>query len=235
MCWSGWQLGGHLAERRTLPLRGGAGRRGSSRMRSARPGPASRILWPRATSSNAFDYLAVSGGFFPDRAGELHRRAGGAGCKLALRTVAGRSLCHRQRSGHRPYPAAGATHQTGGRECEAQTGVDFSMLVPEWQMANYLDDLPGFSRASARDSATRAGTSAQPRRLAGSGLSRWCRTAPAATVTATAAVLRAGSGRHVLVTQAGGAPAVDLLLTAPTGDGRCRATVEPAIGLVRVR
>jgi len=43
-----------------------------------------------------------------------------------------------------------ATSLVGAANVVAQTGVDFSILVPEWQMSNYLDDLPGFSQPGSR-------------------------------------------------------------------------------------
>ena len=43
-----------------------------------------------------------------------------------------------------------ATSLVGAANVAAQTGVAFSVLVPEWQMANYLDDLPGFDQPASR-------------------------------------------------------------------------------------
>ncbi len=126
-----------------------------------------------------------------------------------------------------------ATNSVGAANLSARTGATFSTIVPEWQMANYLDDLPGFSQSSSR---LRYKT--------------WNFRDPAQTLGHTytlvpdltdgaayshAGVLRAGSGRHVLVTQAGGAAAVDLRLTGPSGAEPVSSSADPRIGLVRVR
>jgi len=127
-----------------------------------------------------------------------------------------------------------ATSQVGASNVEARTSVDFSVLVTEWQMANYLDDLPGFNQPGSRlryktwnfrqvfpDSL------GQPFPLVpdvanGSGYSH-------------TGVLRAGSGRHVLVTQAGSAPLVDLLLSGASEVEPVSPAVDARIGLVRIR
>jgi hypothetical protein len=126
-----------------------------------------------------------------------------------------------------------ATRLIGAANVEAQTGTGFDVLVPEWQMTNYLDDLPEYQQVSSRlryktwnfrgtaDSLGRA-YPLVPDATTGSGYSH-------------SSMLRAGSGRHVLVTQAGGAPAVDLRLTAPSGEEPVSSSVSPRIGLVRVR
>ncbi|MDQ3222944.1 MAG: hypothetical protein M3Q75_05645, partial [Gemmatimonadota bacterium] len=126
-----------------------------------------------------------------------------------------------------------ATNQVGAANVSAQTGTAFSVLVPEWQMTNYLDDLPGFNQPSARlrykswdfrDPAETLGYTYPlvPDITTGAGYSR-------------TGVLRAGSGRHILVTQAAAAAAVDLRLTAPLGTDPVSSSADPRIGLVRVR
>jgi hypothetical protein len=127
-----------------------------------------------------------------------------------------------------------ATSLVGASNVAAQTGVDFSVLVPEWQMANYLDDLPAFNQPGSRlryktwnfrqvfpDSLGQP-FSLVPDNTTGSGYSQF-------------GVLRAGSGRHVLVTQAGSAPLVDLLLSGASEVEPVSPTVEARIGLVRIR
>jgi len=127
-----------------------------------------------------------------------------------------------------------ATSQLGAANATAQTGVPFSILVPEWQMTNYLDDLVGFNQPGTRlryktwnfrsvfQDSLGSSYPLLPDSTSGNGY-------------ANTGVLRAGSGRHVLVTQAGGAPLVDLLLTAPSGTEPVSPTVDARIGLVRVR
>ncbi|HEV8178027.1 MAG TPA: hypothetical protein VGP44_10100 [Gemmatimonadales bacterium] len=127
-----------------------------------------------------------------------------------------------------------ATSLVGAANVVAQTSVPFSVLVPEWQMTNYLDDLPGFNQPGARlrykswnfrqlfPDSIQQPFPLVPDNTTGNGYS-------------LTGVLRAGSGPHVLVTQAGGAPLVDLLLSAPSGTEAVSPTVDARIGLVRIR
>jgi hypothetical protein len=121
-----------------------------------------------------------------------------------------------------------ATTQVGSTNVTARTGVDFSTLVGEWQLANYLDDLPGFTAASDRlrykswnFRSLQNPYPLQPDSTDGTSYQH----------TGT---LRAGSGRHVLVAQAPNAGSVDLKLTSPTG-GALPTTVQPRVALVRIR
>jgi hypothetical protein len=101
-------------------------------------------------------------------------------------------------------------------------------------MTNYLDNLPGFDRPASRlryktwnfrqifpDSLQQA-FPLVPDNTGGPGYSH-------------TGVLRAGSGRHVLVTQAGAAAPVDLVLSAPSDTEPVSPTVDARIGLVRIR
>ncbi|HEY8197817.1 MAG TPA: hypothetical protein VIG04_12605 [Gemmatimonadales bacterium] len=127
-----------------------------------------------------------------------------------------------------------ATNLVGASNVAATTGVAFSILVPEWQMTNYLDNLPGFNQPSSRlryktwnfrevfQDSLGSSYPLVPDNTSGNGYSH-------------TGALRAGSGRHVLVTQAGGAPLVDLLLSAPSGTEPVSPTVDARIGLVRIR
>jgi hypothetical protein len=126
-----------------------------------------------------------------------------------------------------------ATRLIGAANVELQTGIDLEVLIPEWQMTNYLDNLPEYQQVSSRlryktwDFRGTADSLSQdfplvPDATNGSGYSH-------------ASVLRAGSGRHVLVTQPGRAPAVDLRLTAPSGEEPVSSSAGPRIGLVRIR
>jgi hypothetical protein len=126
-----------------------------------------------------------------------------------------------------------ATRLIGEANVEAQTSTGFDVLVPEWQMTNYVDDLPEYQQVSTRlryktwnfrgaaDSLGQ-GYPLVPDATDGSGFSH-------------SSVLRAGSGRHVLVTQGGGGPAVDLRLTSPSGEEPVSSVASPRIGLVRIR
>jgi hypothetical protein len=186
----------------------------------------------RGDLTNAFEYLASPEDFFliepGNSTGKLEERGANwlfvrwLADHFATDTLLGTDLTRR----------LDATAQTGGANVEAQTGDDFSRLVGEWQLANYLDDLPGFAEPTARlryrswnfrQEAATAGISYPlvPDSTSGIGYSH-------------SGVLRAGSGRHIRVVQAPGAPAVDLTLTTPTGTA-LSSTLEPRIALVRVR
>jgi hypothetical protein len=125
-----------------------------------------------------------------------------------------------------------ATNLVGSANVVAQTGVDFSMLVPEWQLSNYLDDLTGFDQPAARlryktwNFRQVAETNARPFPLVPDNT-----TGPGYFHTGT---LRAGSGRHVLVVQPPGDAAVDLQLTGGLGQP-FPSRVDPRIALVRIR
>jgi hypothetical protein len=182
---------------------------------------------------NAYDYLASPEDFFliepGNSTGELEERGANwlfvrwLADQFASDSVLGTDLTRR----------LVATSLVGAANVVAQTGVDFSILVPEWQMANYLDDLPGFDQPDARLRyktwnfrqvfADSLGLSFPlvPDSTSGNGYSH-------------TGVLRAGSGRHVLVTQPGSAPLVDLLVGA-SGLEPVSPTVDARIGLVRIR
>jgi hypothetical protein len=101
-------------------------------------------------------------------------------------------------------------------------------------MTNYLDDLPGFDQPATRlryktwnfrevfpDSLGRP-FPLIPENTSGNGYSR-------------TGVLRAGSGLHVLATQAAGAPPLDFELSSPSGTELVSPAVDARIGLVRIR
>ncbi len=126
-----------------------------------------------------------------------------------------------------------ATNLLGAANVTAQTGATFDVLIPEWQMTNFLDDLPEFNQPS-----TRLRYKTWNFRDTDETLGHIYPLAPDitnGTGYTHSGVLRAGSGRHVLVTQAGGAAAVDLRLTGPSGTAPVSAAADPRIGLVRVR
>jgi hypothetical protein len=124
-----------------------------------------------------------------------------------------------------------AANQVGSVNVSARSGVDFSILVGEWQLSNYLDDLPGFSAPGSRlrykswnfrqAAAPNGGFPLVPDSTDGIAYEH-------------SGTLRAGSGRHVRVVQEPGDPAVDLRLTAPTLTPLPR-TIVPRIALVRIR
>jgi hypothetical protein len=125
-----------------------------------------------------------------------------------------------------------ATNQVGNTNVASRAGVDFSTLVGEWQLSNYLDDLPGFSATSSR-----LRYKSWNFRFAADSMGQSFPLVPDntdGTDYGHSGTLRAGSGRHVLVVQAGGAPGVDLRLTNASG-GALSSSIEPRIALVRIR
>lgn len=124
-----------------------------------------------------------------------------------------------------------ATGAQGAENVSARTGRPFAEMVSEWQLANFLDDLPGFAPASPQLSYINLDlrtTLAQvfpvfplrPDTVAG-GYVR-------------SGMLRAGSARHVLVVQPPGTGAVTLSVTAPDGSALPSGLV-PRVAVARIR
>ncbi len=182
---------------------------------------------------NAFEYLTSPEDHFliepGSSSGELAERGANwlfvrwLADQFAGDSVLGTDLTHR----------LVATNLLGAANVSAQTGGAFSIIVPQWQMANYLDDLPGFSEPSAR-LRYKTWNFRDPVQTLGHAypLAPDVTDGPGYSHTG---VLRAGSGRHVLVTQGSNAGAVDLRLTAPSGAEPVSSQADARIGLVRVR
>jgi hypothetical protein len=133
-----------------------------------------------------------------------------------------------------------ATSALGSANVAQTTGVPFPLLVSQWQLANYLDDLPGFFPASPRLQYRtwnlRATYVALNQQLPAT-FPRVYPLIPDSTRTGAyhrTGVLRDGSGRHLRVIQAGSAAAVDLQLSDTTGSS-LSTTAVPRIGVVRIR
>ncbi|MCU0620024.1 MAG: hypothetical protein MUC69_00820 [Gemmatimonadales bacterium] len=185
-----------------------------------------------ANINNAFDYLADPESHFlvlPGTSfGSLPER--GAGWLFV------RWLADHYGDGSVPATtltrALVATTARGAANVEAAAGVGFPELVSHWQLANYLDDLPGFTAAEPRlayRSVNLRRTFAnlfpvyplRPDSVGAQGLDR----------TGT---LRAGSGRHVRVVQpAGGGEAV-VDLAAPDGTP-INALAAARVAVTRIR
>ena len=128
------------------------------------------------------------------------------------------------------------TDQVGYANVESVTGEAFPTLVSQWQIANFLDNLPGVVPGSTRlqytswDLRTAFGT---PYPLL-----------PDTTVNGLddfglpydrSGSLRAGSGVQVLIGQSPGGGVVDFRLTDANGGTVPAATAEPRIALFRIR
>lgn len=112
----------------------------------------------------------------------------------------------------------------GAANVEAATGSTMNQLVPLWQLANYLDNLPGFTGADQR----LAYPSWDFRHIYDTLhlqrpdlVSRKYPLRPDSTTTGVyrrTGTLRAGSGRHLRILQSAGAASVDVMLARKSGD-----------------
>lgn len=133
-----------------------------------------------------------------------------------------------------------ATNNLGAANVAAITGQPFPTLVTQWQLANYLDNLPGFTPASPRLQYLSWDFRATYLALMQQRPSTFGRPyplVPDSTRTGTYhrnGVLRDGSGRHLRLIQAAGAPAINVQLSDSLGRSLTNAAV-PRIGLVRIR
>jgi hypothetical protein len=128
------------------------------------------------------------------------------------------------------------TTRVGAANVEAATGKSFGDLVGQWQLANFLDNLPGVVPTSSRlqykswDFRAAFGspyplqpdTTIDGRDVSGVAYTR-------------SGSLLAGSGVHVLIGQSAGAAAVDFQLTNPDATDLPAAEAEPRIALFRIR
>jgi len=132
------------------------------------------------------------------------------------------------------------TAMLGSANVQAATGRPMSELVPLWQLANYLDNLPGFTPVDPRleypswDFRHIYDTLNFQRPDL---VSRKYPLRPDSTTTGLYrrnGTLRGGSGRHLRVIRAAGASAVDIVLARPDGSD-FPADRGVRIGVVRIR
>jgi hypothetical protein len=132
------------------------------------------------------------------------------------------------------------TQLNGSTNVQGASGESFSTLVTQWQLANFLDDLSGFSPSSDRLRYVTINLRQQFASLHDQDPGSFAREYPLAPdstktgVYSRTGTLRQGSGRHVRIIQGAGAQGVQFLLATPTG-GAVSATAVPRVGLVRVR
>jgi hypothetical protein len=131
------------------------------------------------------------------------------------------------------------TNRVGSANVAAVAGADFGQLASQWQMANFLDNLPGFTPSSDRLQYTtidfrnlflvnfQNGAFDKPYPLVPDSL----RTGSYQHT----GILRGGSGKHLRIIQSPGSAEVDVRLTAPDGTSPVASTAQPRIALVRVR
>jgi hypothetical protein len=106
------------------------------------------------------------------------------------------------------------TDMIGSDNVSAVTSVPFSTLVTQWQMANYLDNLPGFTPSDPR-----LQYQSWDFRQVYDSLNGGYPLAPDSTAGAYSHTgqLLAGSGRHVLIAQPPSSGEVDFTLTGTGG------------------
>ncbi len=130
------------------------------------------------------------------------------------------------------------TNLTGAANVEAATSEDFPTLVAQWQMANYVTNLPGFTPSSDRLKYTSFNLRATYAANFPAVFSKPYPLTPDSTRTGTydrTGVLRGGSGRHVRIIQPVGSVEVAFTLTDGAGSIPLASTTLPRIALVRVR
>ncbi len=134
----------------------------------------------------------------------------------------------------------GSDH-TGASNVANATSAQFGSLVMNWQLANYLDDLPGFTPADPLLQYTSWNFRATYASLHAQAPGLFPRAAPLEPPVATngayseTGTLLAGSGRHLLVDQDASAPPVTLTLTGSDGTTAIPGSSAPFVGLVRIR
>jgi hypothetical protein len=134
-----------------------------------------------------------------------------------------------------------ATSRTGAANVSHATSEDFSTLVANWQLANYLDDLPGFTPASSLLQYSSWNFRQVYAALNAQDPADFPRPFPLEPPTAPdgaydeSGTLLGGSGRHLLVDQDPDAPGVSLKLTGTDGTTAISASSAPFVGVVRIR
>jgi hypothetical protein len=130
------------------------------------------------------------------------------------------------------------TNRSGAANVEAATGADFPTLVAQWQLANYLTNLPGFTPSSDRLRYTGFDLRALYQANFPSPFGKPYPLTPDSTkngIYDRTGVLPAGSGRHVRIIQTVGSGEVAFILTDGAGSIALAGNVAPRIALARVR
>ena len=134
-----------------------------------------------------------------------------------------------------------ATNRLGTANAAAVTGVPFSTLAPEWQLANYLDNHPGFTPASPRlqyHSWNFRATYASFHEQAPGSFPRAYPLLPDTSLTgvfARTGTLRAGSGPHVVLVRPAQGGSVTFQLTDAARRAIGASPALPRIGIARIR
>ena len=138
-------------------------------------------------------------------------------------------------------PQLVATSRTGAANVSHVTSEAFSSLVANWQLANYLDDLPSFTPASPLLQYTSWNFRQVYASLNAQDPTDFPRPFPLVPPSAPNGAydengtLLAGSGRHLLVDQDANAAGLSLKLTGTDGATALPASSAPFVGVVRIR
>ncbi len=135
------------------------------------------------------------------------------------------------------------TSQVGAANVTAATGQDFPTLVAEWQLAVYIDDLAGFTPASARLTYLSYGYRAIFQNnccTAGAPFDRAFPMEPVQITTASfpyirTGTLRGGSGRHFQLTLSAGSGGADLLVSRSANGPQVDAALQARLAIVRLQ
>jgi hypothetical protein len=130
------------------------------------------------------------------------------------------------------------TNLTGAANVEAVTGEDFPTLAAQWQLANYVTNLPGFTPSSNRLRYTSFDLRARYGANSPAVFEKPYPLTPDSTKNGLydrTGMLRGGSGRHVRIIQTVGSSEVAFVLTDGSGSTPVASTAAPRIALVRVR
>jgi hypothetical protein len=134
-----------------------------------------------------------------------------------------------------------ATSRTGAANVSHVTSEAFSSLVANWQLANYLDNLPGFAPASPLLQYSSWNFRQVYASLNAQDPADFPRPFPLEPPTAPdgaydeSGTLLGGSGRHLLVDQSANAAGLSLKLTGTDGTTAIPASSAPFVGVVRIR
>lgn len=128
------------------------------------------------------------------------------------------------------------TTQVGSENVASATGMVFSTLVGEWQLANYTDNLPGFPQVNRLRYRTWDFRGVFSRNSPAIFAKPYPLTPDSTSGTySRSGTLRGGSGRHVRFQLAAGSPGVTVRLAGSTSGTRVNDAVLPRIAVVRIQ
>jgi hypothetical protein len=189
--------------------------------------------------TNAYDYLSnEEDNFLIEPVGSLGRLPERGANWLFVRWLV--DHYDTDSSGANITKALLSTSATGSANVEAVTGAPFATLVTQWQMANYLDDLAGFSdptgQLSYKSWRFRTTFDSLHEQDPGDFPLGYPLNPDTVTVApfAGTGTLRGGSARHLLVEVPASGQAEEIRLTGD-GSGAISASLDARFGVARIR